>query len=78
MGAFISRRVGTDPYYASYEKAFERLEKESSKILVRLPPSSPRRGSANFNCMVAWIRFMPESCNLQLAYPPPHTHRIGA
>lgn len=35
MGAFISRRVGTDPYYASYEKAFERLEKESSKILDR-------------------------------------------
>lgn len=35
MGAWLSRRVGSEPYYASYEKAFERLEKESAKLLVR-------------------------------------------
>ncbi|KAG2455116.1 hypothetical protein HYH02_000936 [Chlamydomonas schloesseri] len=34
MGQFFSR-AGTDTYYANYEKAFERLEKDSAKILDR-------------------------------------------
>ncbi|GFR41371.1 hypothetical protein Agub_g2054 [Astrephomene gubernaculifera] len=34
MGGLLSR-AGTDTYYANYEKAFERLEKDSSKVLDR-------------------------------------------
>ncbi|GLC35981.1 hypothetical protein PLESTB_000525800 [Pleodorina starrii] len=34
MGSFFSR-TGTNTYYANYEKAFERLEKDSSKVLDR-------------------------------------------
>ncbi|KAG2440356.1 hypothetical protein HXX76_004461 [Chlamydomonas incerta] len=34
MGQLFSR-AGTDTYYANYEKAFERLEKDSAKILDR-------------------------------------------
>lgn len=34
MGQWFSR-AGTDTYYANYEKSFERLEKDSAKILVR-------------------------------------------
>lgn len=35
MGLIFSRRVGSDPYYANYEKSFERLEKECVKLTVR-------------------------------------------
>lgn len=35
MGLIFSRRVGTDPYYANYEKSFDRLEKECLLIGVR-------------------------------------------
>lgn len=41
MGLVFSRRVGTDPYYANYEKAFERLEKESSRVVVRFNQKGP-------------------------------------
>ncbi|KXZ56432.1 hypothetical protein GPECTOR_1g385 [Gonium pectorale] len=34
MGGLLSRQ-GTEAYYANYEKSFERLEKESAKILDR-------------------------------------------
>ncbi|KAG2499137.1 hypothetical protein HYH03_002720 [Edaphochlamys debaryana] len=34
MGGWFSR-AGTDTYYANYEKSFERLEKESAKIVDR-------------------------------------------
>lgn len=36
MGWFSWKRVGSDPYYASYEKSFEKIEKKCDTIEVRL------------------------------------------
>ena len=39
MGAFWSKKVGSDTYYASYERSFEVLKRDIDKIKV------PRRSS---------------------------------
>lgn len=34
MGAFWSKKVGSDTYYASYERSFEVLKRDIDKIKV--------------------------------------------
>lgn len=36
MGGILSRRVGSDPYYADYERVFKRLRAEMERLHVRL------------------------------------------
>lgn len=36
MGGILSRRVGSDPYYADYERVFKRLRAEIERLHVRL------------------------------------------
>jgi hypothetical protein len=40
MGVFWSKKVGSDPYYASYERSFEVLKKDIDKIKVQGPLAS--------------------------------------
>ena len=35
MGAHHSKRIGSNPYYAGYERSFERLKSETDKLKVR-------------------------------------------
>lgn len=34
MGGFLSRKVGSDPYYASYERSFESINAETDRLKV--------------------------------------------
>jgi hypothetical protein len=43
MGGVFSRRVGSDPYYADYERVFKRLRSEIERLQVHF---KPRRCSA--------------------------------
>lgn len=46
MGVFWSKKVGSDPYYASYERSFEVLKRDIDKIKVQGPLASIK-----FNCI---------------------------
>ena len=35
MGLYHSKRIGSNPYYASYERSFERLKTETDRLKVR-------------------------------------------
>ncbi len=35
MGVIFSRRIGSDPYYASYERSFEHIKAETDRLKVR-------------------------------------------
>jgi hypothetical protein len=34
MGIILSRRVGSEPYYLSYEKAFDKISSKEAQIKV--------------------------------------------
>lgn len=34
MGAYWSKKIGSDPYYASYERSFEHLKSETDRLKV--------------------------------------------
>ena len=36
MGAYWSKRIGSDPYYASYERSFKVLKKDIDRIKVQI------------------------------------------
>lgn len=36
MGAYFSK-IGSDPYYANYERSFQRLRKDIDRLKVGLP-----------------------------------------
>ena len=40
MGLALGKRVGSDPYYASYERSFEHLSSELHRLEVRYKPAS--------------------------------------